>query len=149
MIIDVIKEFRNEYGFLSNFYTCDILFNNILYKSSEHAYQAQKAVTKEDKQKFTQNITAGEAKRLGKELKQIKIGWDQQLKLDIMVEIIKAKFTQNPELNKLLKDTKNKLLIEGNTWHDNFWGDCYCKKCINKNGKNILGKILMLTRVKI
>jgi predicted NAD-dependent protein-ADP-ribosyltransferase YbiA (DUF1768 family) len=43
-------------------------------------------------------------------------------------------------------------MIEGNWWHDNFWGDCYCN---NKSGKhpeclkpglNKLGLLLMNLR---
>ena len=37
-------------------------------------------------------------------------------------------------------------LIEGNTWSDNFWGDCHCPKCRGIKGENNLGKLLMKIR---
>ena len=39
-------------------------------------------------------------------------------------------------------------LIEGNTWHDNYWGVCSCSKC-NGRGKNRLGKLLMKVREEL
>ncbi len=57
-----------------------------------------------------------------------------------MYEIVKNKFTQNPTLAKLLVDTNDKVIIEGNTWGDIYWGMCKGK------GENHLGKILMKVR---
>lgn len=33
-------------------------------------------------------------------------------------------------------------LVEGNTWHDQFWGDCRCDRCPGQ-GDNMLGVVLM------
>jgi predicted NAD-dependent protein-ADP-ribosyltransferase YbiA (DUF1768 family) len=60
-----------------------------------------------------------------------------------MYKIIKNKFTQNPTLTKLLVDTNDKVIIEGNTWGDTYWGMCKGK------GENHLGKILMKVRKEI
>jgi len=147
-MFEVITKFRNEYKFLSNFYLCDVIYNGTKYASSEHAYQAQKCIDEEDILKFT-NITAGKAKELGNELLKTRKDWTEQKKTDIMFNIVKAKFEQNPHLKEKLKETKKILLIEGNNWHDNFWGDCSCDKCKSKTGRNVLGKILMLIRTKI
>jgi len=43
-------------------------------------------------------------------------------------------------------DTK---LLEGNRWHDNFWGNCDCPNCRDKPGLNYLGKILMRVRLEL
>jgi predicted NAD-dependent protein-ADP-ribosyltransferase YbiA (DUF1768 family) len=59
-----------------------------------------------------------------------------------MRECLVAKFGQNPELMQLLKDTGDSILIEGNSWGDQFWGVC------NSVGKNWLGKLLMEIRDK-
>ena len=37
--IESIKEFRYEYSFLSNFSYNSVFYKNILFKTSEHAYQ--------------------------------------------------------------------------------------------------------------
>ena len=54
-----------------------------------------------------------------------------------------AKFTQNEELKEKLLATENEELVEGNTWHDTYWGVC------NRRGKNKLGKILMRIREEL
>jgi hypothetical protein len=51
-------------------------------------------------------------------------------------------------MEKLL-ETKNAELIEGNIWHDNFWGSCECSRCNHKPGKNMLGRLLMEYRAEI
>ena len=54
-----------------------------------------------------------------------------------------------PELREKLLATKDAELIEGNWWHDNFWGNCLCSKCKDIQGKNMLGKLLMKEREQI
>lgn len=60
-----------------------------------------------------------------------------------MEKILKAKFGGN--LKNKLKTTGNTTIIEGNYWHDNFWGSCHCLKCKGK-GQNHLGNLLMKIR---
>ena len=47
--------------------------------------------------------------------------------------------------------TGDKYLTEGNNWHDNYWGVCKCNssKCLDKVGRNKLGKILMQIREEL
>ena len=59
-----------------------------------------------------------------------------------MYQILKSKF-QNPELSKLLLETGDCELIEGNTWGDQFWGVC------KGVGENNLGKLLMKVREEL
>jgi len=60
--------------------------------------------------------------------------------------IVKLKFAQNPDLRKKLLATGTEELVEGNTWHDNYWGDCSCPECKNIKGRNQLGITLMRVR---
>jgi predicted NAD-dependent protein-ADP-ribosyltransferase YbiA (DUF1768 family) len=46
---------------------------------------------------------------------------------------------------RLIK-TYPKILIEGNTWHDNHFGVCNCYQCRKKEKENVLGKTLMRVR---
>jgi hypothetical protein len=62
-----------------------------------------------------------------------------------MKKFLMQKFSKH-EFKSLLLSTENMFLEEGNYWHDNFWGNCYCKKCKNIIGKNQLGKLLMKVR---
>ena len=69
--------------------------------------------------------------------------WDDK-RLLVMYEINKLKY-KIPELRKLLLDTGNDLLIEGNWWNDKFWGVCLK----TNKGDNFLGEILMSIRKEI
>ena len=64
--------------------------------------------------------------------------------LDLMRSIVEAKFEQNPDLMKMLKETKGRILINGNSKEETWWGvDLYSWK-----GENHLGRILMTIRDK-
>lgn len=81
---------------------------------------------------------AVDAKKLGK-LVTIRPDWDE-IKVEVMYEIVKAKFHYNPDLREMLLATEDAELIEGNWWGDTFWGVC------KGQGLNNLGKILMRVR---
>jgi ribA/ribD-fused uncharacterized protein len=132
-----IKSFEDEYDWLSNFY------KNGNAPTVEHLYQADKTLDKKWKQKIMSAPKPGKAKRLGKKA-PLRPGWDSE-RLEVMHKFVKAKF-QDPILQDLLIKTYPRTLIEGNYWHDNFFGDCYCEDCKNKEGLNMLGFIL--TRVR-
>jgi len=68
---------------------------------------------------------------------------------EIMLALVEQKFNRHPELGRQLLDTHPRLLVEGNYWHDNYWGDCACMKCNQKPGLNKLGKILMRVRADL
>jgi predicted NAD-dependent protein-ADP-ribosyltransferase YbiA (DUF1768 family) len=62
-----------------------------------------------------------------------------------MRQLVAKKFLDHEVLADWLLGTGQLLIVEGNWWHDNFWGDCQCPKCY-KIGANNLGKILMEVR---
>jgi N-glycosidase YbiA len=57
-----------------------------------------------------------------------------------MRQALRAKFTQHPDIQKILLETGNEELIE-NTTKDHYWG---CGS--TGTGKNMLGKLLMELR---
>jgi hypothetical protein len=59
-----------------------------------------------------------------------------------MQGLLEQKFLKGSELRAKLEETRGKLLVEGNWWHDNVYGSCHCLKCGDK-GRNELGKMLM------
>jgi len=144
----IIDRFIGQYSFLSNFAYCDnleIFGDN--YKTAEHAFQAMKSINPDERNYIRNCDTSGQAKRAGKKI-TLREDWDE-IKVGIMNYIVLAKFTQNNYFKELLLLTGSDILIEGNKWHDNFWGNCSCPKCKNIDGLNHLGKILMIVRSEI
>ena len=130
-----VKEFRGDYSFLSNFHTCSVEYEGYTYQNVESAFQAQKDLTR--REEFT-NLNPTMSKRLGRKV-NLRSDWED-VKVDIMKKLVKCKFDQHPDLKEKLLNTGDRLLIEGNTWNDTFWGVCKGK------GKNTLGNILMELR---
>ena len=145
---------KKNYMFLSNFHLCDVWYEGALYPSSEHAYMAAKTLDLDKRQIFHKDafdgthylptLTCAEAKRLGSQI-QLREGWED-IKYDIMLNIVFNKFSNNSDIKNLLLKTGNKYLEETVDWHDNYWGNCICDKCTYIEGQNNLGHILMKVR---
>lgn len=134
----VINRFDKEYRFLSNFYEAPVTYNGVTYRNNEAAFQAQKCV--ERAHEFA-DMSAAEAKSAGRHA-PLRPDWEN-VKINIMHDIVFEKFLHNAELKDKLLATEGYDLVEGNTWGDRFWGRC------NGAGKNHLGQILMLVREEL
>ena len=145
----MIKYFRGDKEFLSNFYPSPILvaYHNLVAPTAEHAFQSMKTYDKKEAKRIISAGTPSEAKRIGRSV-NLRDNWED-VKIQVMYKVIREKFKKNDKLGNMLVNTHRHTLIEGNTWHDNYWGDCQCEKCINIKGKNILGKILMGVRFEM
>ena len=135
-----INSFTGKYFFLSNFYEAPVLYNTIKYQNNEAAFQAQKCSNNLDRYKFAE-MNPSEAKREGRKV-TLRSDWEN-IKSDTMYHICKAKFMQNRNLLKLLIETGDAELEEGNTWGDKIWGT------VDGVGENRLGKILMRVREEL
>ena len=133
----MITEFRCKYYFLSNFYSAPIKYDGITYQNNEAAFQSAKVIDYNNRFKFA-NLDPSKAKRLGRRV-QLRHDWDE-VKFEVMYDVVKAKFSQNEKLKQKLLNTGDKYLEEGNTWGDKIWGT------VNGKGQNHLGKILMRVR---
>jgi ribA/ribD-fused uncharacterized protein len=151
-----IKEFKREYSWLSNFAPCKFVHLGVEYESTEAFYQAWKfsavdtlKVVIRDKlvevnaREYIAKQSANITKQLGKKAK-LCWNWDT-VKLEVMKVALEEKF-KIPKFKNLLLSTGNAVLIEGNWWHDNYWGNCYCPKCKGTPGINMLGKMIMTIR---
>jgi ribA/ribD-fused uncharacterized protein len=136
-----IDQFTGDYDFLSNFHPSPIEVDGIVYSTVEHAFQAAKTFDLEEKQAVAQAATPGIAKRKGRKV-QLRPDWEQ-VKVGIMEELVRLKFTTYPDLGEQLLATGDAELVEGNNWNDTFWGVCRGK------GRNALGKILMKVRSEL
>lgn len=137
MIRKAITSFRDEHAFLSNFYDHPIEYKGKMWPTSEHAYQAMKSPYEHEQEWVREQGTPGKAKRAGQKI-HLRDDWEE-MKVPVMREILEIKF-EDPELKQMLLDTGDARLVEGNAWHDVFWGMCDGK------GKNWLGRLLMEIR---
>lgn len=70
-------------------------------------------------------------------------GWHDGLRDQVMLRALRAKFTQNKKLGRLLLGTGDKYLVE-HTRRDNYWGDGG-----DGTGTNRLGKLLVQLRTEM
>lgn len=137
-----ITQFRGDYRFLSNFYAAPLQFNGITFPTVEHAFQAAKAVDPDERDYIASLESPVEARKAGKSVK-LRDNWDE-IKYGAMYLLVKKKF-EDRNLRRRLTLTRQAYLIEGNSWHDTYWGQCTCDKH-DMTGQNKLGEILMQIR---
>ena len=131
-----------KYWPFSNFYRESFRYNGVIWKTSEHAYQAMKSPIFAVQETIRLLKTPMEAAELGRSLSLIIEDWDLR-KYGFMVDILYAKFSQNPNLKILLLETGDEEIIEDSP-KDWIWG---CGK--DGKGQNLLGKALMEVRAKL
>lgn len=139
---DGIMTFRGKYDFLSNMYSATFEWDGRTYRNSEAAYQSAKSLDPAVRDEFSE-MNGVVAKRAGTKV-LLRSDWES-VKDGIMEEVVRAKFSQNPELLQKLIDTGTMELIEGNGWHDTYWG----VDLTSGKGENHLGVILMKIRAEL
>lgn len=140
-----IDSFKGEHRWLSNMYASPVSVDGIVYPTAEHAFQAAKTQDPEEKMKIAKAKSPAMAKRIGQQV-TLRPDWDG-VKRQVMAEILRLKFA-DPVLARKLVSTGDAELIEGNHWHDNYWGWCGCEKC-GGQGQNVLGQLLMELRKEL
>lgn len=145
-----IKFYRaNEkpYGVFSNLFLRPILFENRIFPTAEHAYQAGKARKLEVREWMlsapTPSLVAMAAH--GLYTWDIVAGWSN-IKFERMKQVLLAKFTQHEDLRALLLSTGNCRLVEVgsvNNAVNRTWGE------VNGKGQNKLGVLLMEVRAEL
>jgi ribA/ribD-fused uncharacterized protein len=143
---EVINSFRGDWAFLSNFAECEIYLDGHIYPSVEHAFQAAKTADEPARLLIRTATDAKDAKRLGK-MVNLRDDWEE-VKDSIMREFLSQKFSQGMA-RAVLFSTGERTLVEGNYWHDQYWGICYCKKHAHEPGRNQLGNLLMELRTSL
>lgn len=144
--LSAVSKFVDEYRFLSNFWPAEVSFEGVIYPTVEHAYQAAKTIDVGVRELICSEPTPGGAKRAGQEL-TVQDDWED-VKVRVMAGLVAEKFFRYPELADLLRATHDITLIEGNNWHDTFWGCCTCDEHGGAGG-NRLGIILMTVRAAL
>ena len=148
----MIDAFTGRFEFLSNFFVDANGF------CAEVEFQALKSTCHQDYDyvrgaySFSIAKIPREAKRRGRKIK-LRDDWDE-IKLEVMRGIIETKFSPLVMRNLLLSTGHHKL-VEGNWWHDIYWGVCNGSMRVSRcpghepQGKNHLGLILMEVREKL
>ena len=126
-----------KYRFLSNFYMAPIIIDNKKYATVEHYFQAMKHKGTELEEKIRLASSPGNAKKLAWQ-KEPPSNWEE-IKDDVMLKALRAKFTQNSNLKQKLLDTGTAQLHEDSPT-DKYWGF---------KGLDKLGKLLMIVREEI
>lgn len=125
----------------SNWYSCPFKWNRITWANSEQALMSMKSFDKDYQKKIRKATNPADAKRLGRAVK-LRQDWDQ-VKFNLMVEILFAKFSQHPDLAEILLETGTQSIHED--CNDPWWagGPNY------PGGKDMLGRALMLVRKRL
>jgi ribA/ribD-fused uncharacterized protein len=141
-LFEKIESFTGDYRFLSNFWLCKVEYDGDFYPSAEHAYQAAKCEDRKKRVGLQRDTTSpGAAKKWGQTV-PLRPGWEG-MKLQVMKEVVRSKFSINAGIRALLLRTGTVMLIEGNYWMDTYWGVC------DGVGDNHLGRILMEVRAEL
>jgi ribA/ribD-fused uncharacterized protein len=137
----LIDSFRDEFFFLSNFYPSPVFYNGFRWPTAEHAFQSAKMddIYYRRGLFLVQNPAA--AKRIGRGAPALREDWDD-VRQYVMWDVVRAKFSHGTEIAERLRYTDPHELVEGNYWHDNYWGVCKCSKCAGSNPSNWLGVLL-------
>ena len=142
------------HGPFSQWHPCKFTVNGVEYCSAEQYMMAQKALLFGDTSTHGDIMAETDPKRIKKYGRLVsnfdKDLWDKH-RFTIVLAASIAKFTQNPDLKKILMDTELKTLVEASPL-DAIWGiklaaDDYRATDRTKwKGINLLGQALTMTR---
>lgn len=134
-------------------FECD----GIRYATTEHFMMAGKARLFEDHETLTRILaapSAGEAKKLGRLVRNFDEGRWKRACRDIVVRGNLAKFSQHPALKEHLLNTGDKILVEASPY-DRIWGIGMAaitpgaENPASWRGQNLLGFALMEVREQL
>lgn len=145
----IIDSLRGEYELLRNFAATPFVWRGLVIPTLEHGYQAEKTDHPLLHLWVRSASSPAVAKRRGR---VVPLGPDWYARrVTVMRDLLHAKFTQHAEAARVLLSTGDASIVEGNMWHDQFWGDCRCgrrTRCAEP-GDNQLGIELMATRERL
>ncbi|BCH33180.1 hypothetical protein MesoLjLc_51100 [Mesorhizobium sp. L-8-10] len=136
--------YEQDFYVLSNFSSFQVILDGIVFDTSEAAYHFEKFPGSPGlQQKIQLAPSAHEAFKLAERNKHLRRpDWDD-VKVDIMRDILRAKVDQHEYVRRKLLATGDRELIE-DSWRDDFWG-----WGPNRDGKNMLGRLWMEIRAEL
>ena len=144
--------FHGRFSPFSNFFPSSFVVDDKYYRCAEHYFQAEKARylgRTSVAYQIMYSHDPAKMKSLGNQLEGE--AWPIDLKEAAMRRALLAKFGQNKRLCDILKETRDKTLIECNK-HDQYWGNgcsIYDTKALQGTGKNRLGQLLEEVRDRL
>ena len=142
---------------LSQWWLCEFVIDDILYKSSEHWMMAEKARLFQDNEILEKIINCqspAEAKKLGRQVRNFEVEKWNETRYEIVKKGNHFKFKQNLEMKTFLGNTKNRVLVEASPV-DPIWGIGLAKDNRKSQypdqwkGLNLLGFALMEVREEL
>jgi ribA/ribD-fused uncharacterized protein len=131
---------KDPWGILSNFYVAPITIDGLVYRSTEHYFQAMKFEGTVYAEYIRNCNTPYQAAKEGRRRDfPLRTDWEQ-VKEQYMWKALCTKFTTIPECYYTLINTGNSILVE-QTKKDKYWGDGG-----DGTGRNRLGILLMELR---
>ena len=111
---------HDEYGFMSNFAPYPFSDGSKIWPTSEHYFQAQKFLVPEIQEKIRQIASPMDAALEGRNRQNpLRSDWEE-IKDGVMLQALRMKFSQNPEIAKELLATRDAIIIE-HTQNDAYW----------------------------
>lgn len=142
---EVIGFYPREFYCLDNFSSFKVEYDGYLYSSVEEAYQALgfKEVAPEIYDEIIHCHSAHEAQKIAYANRDKQRSDWNEVKVDLMEQLLRCKLEQNPYVKKKLLETKDYIIVEDSP-KDNFWGWGE-----NRDGNNQLGKLWMKLRSEL
>lgn len=136
-------ETDKAYGCFSNFSRHSVRIDGVNWVTSEHYFQAQKFLAEADKEAVFCAATPFAAAQIGRERhRSFRANWED-VRDNVMLDVLRAKFTQHVDLREILLSTQGAALVE-HTKNDRYWGDGG-----DGAGKNMLGTLLEQVRAEM
>jgi ribA/ribD-fused uncharacterized protein len=136
-----VNFYTPKYYVFNNFSAHAVEFENKLYPTCEHAYQAKKCTSHKGKDEIRKARSPAHAKILANEVYRDERDPDwEDKKVAIMEKILRAKLAQHSEVAWALKQSGQEDIVEDSPT-DYFWGEG-----ANGSGRNMLGKLWMKLR---
>lgn len=133
----------DAFGCFSNFSRHAIALKKKRWPTTEHYFQAQEFEGDADEERVRRAGTPMLAAQMGRDRKRkLRRDWES-VKDRVMLEALRAKFTQHDDLRETLLATGDALIVE-HTENDDYWGDGG-----DGSGKNRLGRLLMQVRAEL
>lgn len=148
-VCNFYSTFELPYGVFSNFWPCPFIVEGVLYRTSEHYFQALK-FKPTDKEAFDAVVACEncmDVTKIGRDrTRKLRPDWES-VKIDVMYDALTAKYLTYPNtLLKILLSTGKSQLVE-RTKNDSFWGSGADDN--SGTGGNWLGKLLVRLRDQV